>query len=98
MTVNSLIQKAKEENQDYEWFPTTQEIVNEIVADIENRYSYYDNVTRLLDIGCGNGSFFEKFDKAAEKLHYNNNLAHRYGIEKSQTLLNNLHDKVCDFF
>ena len=29
-----------------------------------------------------------------KKLHYNNNLAHRYGIEKSQTLLNNLHEKV----
>ena len=95
MTVNSLIQKAKEENQDFEWFPTTQEIVNEIVADIGKRYSYYDKVARLLDIGCGNVSFFEKFDIAAEKLHYNNILVHhRYGIEKSQTLLNNLHEKV----
>lgn len=93
-SVSELVKEQKQNGENTEFYPTTQEIVNEIVADMEKRYSYYDKVTRLLDIGCGNGSFFEKFDIAAEKLHYNNNLAHRYGIEKSQTLLNNLHEKV----
>ena len=57
-TVNQLVAEIKENGQDFEWYPTTSEIVDALAAKLKNRTVY-----SILDIGCGNGGFFEKLCK-----------------------------------
>ena len=57
-SVNQLVAEIKENGQDFEWYPTTSEIVDALAAKLKNRTVY-----SILDIGCGNGGFFEKLCK-----------------------------------
>lgn len=86
MTTSTLIKKIKEENQDFEFYPTTTEIVNDLQKILNERY--FEKYSSVLDIGCGNGCFFDKFckDENFKKIE-------KFGIEKSTVLLNNLLDK-----
>jgi SAM-dependent methyltransferase len=94
MTVNQLVTRIKENNEDFEWYPTTQEIVNALQKHIEKisekpyrtEWSYNGKV---LDIGCGNGSFFEKF---CNKKEFKN--VQKFGIEKSNVLAEQLPEDV----
>ncbi len=56
--MKNLLQQLKENNQDFEFYPTTDEIINKI-------NSLY-NKGSVLDIGCGNGQTLMKF-KGFEK-------------------------------
>jgi len=61
--VRELIQKVKESEFDYEFYPTTSEIIKIINSDIHRQYSKFE--ISILDIGAGNGNFF----KILESLH-----------------------------
>ena len=100
-TVNQLVTEIKENEQDFEWFPTTQEIVECAAKWISSHGELTDSI---LDIGCGNGSFFEKLDKT-DYFHttdygtknYNSQLRRnyrKYGIEKSCILAEQLPDDI----
>ena len=101
MTVNGLVNAIKENDEDFEWYPTTQEIVNCVAEWIAT----HGEMTReILDIGCGNGGFFEKLDKAGyfkgdeyNERNFNYRLGKnyaKYGIEKSFILAEQLPDDV----
>lgn len=66
-SVNQLVTAIKENGEDFEWYPTTNEIVNALQNHLKAYLStqFYDKrkIYKLLDIGCGNGSFFNKFCK-----------------------------------
>ena len=68
------IHQIKENNQDFEWYPTTDEILEIIHRDInkQNTYNKEEYCGSILDIGAGNG-------KALNKLTTGN----KYAIEKS---------------
>lgn len=83
-TVNQLVAEIKENNQDYEFYPTTQEIVNALVA-----YCGKKAFATVLDIGCGNGAFFQKLDVAVDDFR-----PKKYGIEKSFILAAQLPEDV----
>lgn len=83
MNTNKVIQKMKENNDDFEWYPTTQEIVNKLGTKI-----YFNGTNKILDIGCGKGDFFDKLSKVSNPNIY------KYGIEKSQTLINEMPDDI----
>lgn len=88
MTINQLIKTIKENDQDFEWYPTTQEIVNKIAPKISGS---------VLDIGCGNGAFFQKLDNAPYKNREKDAKKYygkKYGIEKSVILSDELPDDV----
>lgn len=87
MTINQLIQAQKQAGQDYEFYPTTQEIVNRIAPHISGS---------VLDIGCGNGAFFDKLNKApfANKRGDEPYGGQKYGIEKSVILSDELPNDV----
>lgn len=88
MTVNQLIQAQKRNNEETEFYPTTQEIVNKIAPKISGS---------VLDIGCGNGAFFEKLDKAPFKDRTKEHIKYfgkKYGIEKSIILSDELPEDV----
>ena len=92
MKFNQLVTTIKENNEDFEFYPTTQEIVNALQKHLKIYLStkYYENsrIYKLLDIGCGNGSFFQKF--------CTDDFAHvqKFGIEKSNILAEQLEDVV----
>lgn len=101
MTTNGLIQEIKSNDEDFEWYPTTFEIVDKIAEEMAMSNSH---IMSILDIGCGNGGFFEKLDRTNhfyndDWKHHNHNskLSKHYikcGIEKSNILAEQLPDDV----
>jgi hypothetical protein len=89
-TISQLVSEQKENNEETEFYPTTQEMVNAIVDKIYESFPLYKSCKRLLDIGCGNGCFFEKIDNTHKLSDY----IEKFGIEKSSILLNNLPSTV----
>lgn len=99
MNTNNLVLKIKENNEDFEWYPTTEEIVDCFVDDLkkQDRFYGYNKIKSILDIGCGNGSFFDKYEASVKKFADENNPMMNikfFGIEKSQTLINNIKNDV----
>lgn len=82
MTINQLIQAQKREGEETEFYPTTQEIVDKIAPYIKGN---------VLDIGCGNGAFFDKLEKSPVK---GSVIVKKYGIEKSIILSDELPSDV----
>lgn len=99
MNTNNLVIKIKENNEDFEWYPTTEEIVDCFVDDLkkQDRFYGYNKIKSILDIGCGNGSFFDKYEASVKKFADENDTMMNlkfFGIEKSQTLINNIKNDV----
>jgi SAM-dependent methyltransferase len=69
--VTKLVKQLKENDQDFEFYPTTKEIVETIYRDLgvkDRNRNCYD----VLDIGCGNGNFFTKMSEIEqESIAYN---------------------------
>lgn len=101
MTVNALVKEIKQNGEDYEWYPTDSHMV-EVIAEWISKHEPFTQ--EILDIGCGNGSFFEKLDKTAffktddykDKNFHSSFGSHykKYGIEKSFTLTEQLPDDI----
>jgi len=89
--MSDLIKKIKLKNEDFEFYPTTDEIIQTIIDDISNeldKYSrfYRNKFSSFMDIGSGNGKVLKVF-----KNKFNVDV---YAIEKSQTLRNLLDQSV----
>jgi len=101
MRTNGIVSGLKTENEDFEWYPTTQEIVDSVAKWISRNGECTGSI---LDIGCGNGGFFEKlgrtdFFKSDDygTKNYESKLSRnftKYGIEKSNLLAELLPDDV----
>ena len=86
--IGSLVAELRRNGDDYEFYPTTQEIVNAVAP-------YFGG--DVLDVGCGDGGFFRKYDvwsesvgETTDRLHISN----RFGIERSLTLAARLPEDV----
>ena len=101
MTVNQLVNEQHRNGEETEWFPTTQEIVDKVAQWIAGNGN---DTTSILDIGCGNGSFFEKLDKTTyfKTYEYKDKYYHsklikgykKYGIEKSYILAEQMPEDI----
>lgn len=81
--IKLLVNNLKENNQDYEFYPTSKEMIKNIYDDIgEDRKS-----VDVLDIGAGNGNFKKWFNYFGEEKKIK---CKYYVIEKSEILLNQL--------
>ena len=99
-SVNQLVMEAKASGEDFEWYPTTFEIVDKIAISMARSQGIHS----ILDVGCGNGGFFEKLDRTEHFYNddwnspkHNSKLYRsysKYGIEKSNVLAGNLPDDV----
>lgn len=83
ISMNSLISILKETDQDFEFYPTTQEIIDRMLADFaslrEERFTDYGRIDSVLDIGAGAGKVLCALRDKAE-------LRELYAIEKSTIL------------
>lgn len=91
-STNQLVREIKENNEDFEFYPTTLEIVKvfaNYIKEFKHVRSDYGYSGSVLDIGCGNGGFFQKLcaDEAFKNIS-------KYGIEKSMILSEQLPDDV----
>ena len=75
-STRQIVSELKEAGQDFEFYPTTREMM-EIV------FNHISDWGEILDIGCGNGEFKRFLEAKGQKVTY-------YGIEKSEILLNQL--------
>jgi hypothetical protein len=80
--MNKLVTEVKENNQDFEFYPTTNEIISSLINDLKESNKHYS----FLDIGSGNGKVLSKI---AEEFH-----SEVYAIEKSSILRNNLDKSI----
>ena len=75
-STRQIVSELKEAGQDFEFYPTTREMM-EVV------FNYISDWGEILDIGCGNGGFKRFLEAKGKNVTY-------YGIEKSEILLNQL--------
>lgn len=83
MTTKALLAEIKNSNQDFEWYPTTDEIINIIKADIDEEW--HNSPGSILDCGAGDGRVLEALGNEVSKM---------YAIEKSKPLLNAMSKEV----
>ena len=79
----NLVNELKHNHEDFEWYPTTDEIIHRIYHDIKNTFE--PRISSILDIGAGDGRVLEALDDLTNK---------KYAIEKSYTHINNLPSDV----
>ena len=103
-SVNQIVKEQKKYNEETEFYPTSERIVGKIAAYISEKS--HEEIYSILDIGCGNGGFFEKLDRTAVFHDYNAPYGSKerksklvktykkYGIEKSLILRENCNDDV----
>lgn len=91
-SVNMLVKELKENNENWEWYPTTVEIVRAFALYVKSWDHVLDDCGysgSILDVGCGNGGFFQKL--CADETFKN---IDKYGIEKSIILSEQLPEDV----
>lgn len=72
---SKLLAEVKNSNQDFEWYPTTDEMIDIIKKDIENE-EYRHRKNSILDCGAGDGRVLAAFEGFS-----------KYAIEKSLPLI-----------
>lgn len=90
MKTTTALAELKATDQDFEWYPTTDEIIFQFFKSINSA-----EIESLLDIGAGNGKVLMEFEKL--KCQYNETTSDRqsyntslFAIEKSRALLDSL--------
>lgn len=96
LTFNKQLAAVQEAGEDNEWYPTTNEILSQLVKCLkEDKEEFYHNFNSFLDIGAGNGKVL---DYVSERIKFHNT----YFVEKSRTLANFINPKHlmlgCDFW
>jgi hypothetical protein len=87
MTVAAIVRELKNQSEDFEWYPTTDEMINIVKADMLKYFYAYDGPSdkkikvhipvNVLDCGAGDARILNKLANGGDK----------YAIEKSQTLI-----------
>lgn len=107
MNTSKIVKNLKENEQDFEWYPTTEEIIKDLFLDIN---SNKNNISKrnsydfsILDIGAGNGKVFSILDKYINEYYpfdengYKPNgsiFFKKYAIEKSQILIEQMEKDI----
>lgn len=92
MITSKLIEKVKNAGQDFEFYPTTQAMLEVVAADIRKEIDadYHEKSRRfsILDIGSGNGNALTTLCELTK------NEGQKYAIEKSKILIDTLPSDV----
>ena len=82
MTTSTVVRQLKQENQDYEMYPSTPEMLRTIYAHMKSNY----RMTSILEIGCGTCNFIKYYKEFFGEEHR----FQFYGMEKSKILIDAL--------
>lgn len=70
MSVAATVRKLKENDEDFEWYPTTEEIIRKVVSDIYKEVDSYhysrSDIDSVMDIGAGDGRVLNAIKNALE--------------------------------
>jgi hypothetical protein len=100
--MKDLIDNIKENNQDFEFYPTNSRMIAKIVDHLGYKNLAYKTI---LDIGAGNGNFFKKLDIEVKKIidiaiqngadkRDVNFYINKFAIEKSEILIEQMPDDI----
>ena len=92
-----LIEELKEKKEDFEWYPTTDEMLRCVSRSIIGRLDKYH--ISILDIGAGNGSALNKLQNFLQQKKRRDDdsslyKVEKFAIEKSQTLISNMNNDI----
>lgn len=98
MTTNKIVKKLKENNEDFEFYPTTDKIIKKLYKDI-TKNSCGDTYYKILDIGAGNGKVLNRLEelgknKGVKEPNRKRTYFTKYAIEKSKILVNQMADSI----
>ena len=90
--MNALITQLKADGEDFEFYPTTDEIINALLSDVaemrvSNGYERDRSISSVLDIGAGHGKVLRAFRDRAD-------CQDLYAIEKSALLRDRIDKEV----
>lgn len=101
LSVPALVTQLKEADQDFEWYPTTDQIIGALVKDLRamhyhrsdygNRYREYET---LLDVGAGDGRTLRKIRDYLNRVDDDKHFRKLYAIEKSQVLIERMESDI----
>ena len=89
MRTQAIVKQLKDENQDYEWYPSTDEMLTVVSKSITDIYPYHAKF-KLLDIGAGNGNALQSIEKKLDE----SNTVYLYAMEKSQVLIQEMDKRI----
>ncbi len=84
----ALLNELKDTDQDHEWYPTTNQIINAFFMHVDQF-----EIASLLDVGAGNGKVLLEFQKLVKAKKEGNNHGYStqlYAVEKARPLLDSL--------
>lgn len=87
IATNQLVAQLKESDQDFEWYPTTNEIIQKVLDDLESKYGFNASNISILDVGAGNGKVLKALDK-------HKSINKLYAIELSERLRKELPPEI----
>lgn len=97
---NDLFNILKENNEDFEFYPSTYDMIKIIFDDfVKDKKDYHGMVENfsMLDIGAGNGNVFKIFEELLPKSKnedtHNTNIE-KFAIEKSKILIDNMSNDI----
>lgn len=85
MSTAATVRRLKQNDQDHEWYPTTDEMIQRVVRNAMNTRSYSSQRYKVLDVGAGDGRVLEAFYKVEDYP-----VAECFAIEKSAIHIANL--------
>jgi SAM-dependent methyltransferase len=83
---STLVKELKKDGEDFEFYPTTNEIIDDLYSEIMNT----DSSISFLDIGCGTGKVYKRINEISSNNDKGVNFRSLYAIEKSQRLRDGL--------
>lgn len=87
--MNQLVNELKENGQDFEWYPTTDRMLQIVADDLNKSYSGYSKKMSLLDIGAGDGRALMYLQK-----HTRDGFNRLFAIEKSRLLIERIPEDI----
>lgn len=81
-----ILDKIKEAGQDFEWYPTTDKIIDIIANNIDKERIYQER--SIIDIGAGDGRVLKRIQEKTKEYFK------LYAIEKSQILINEMDKNI----
>ncbi|MFT5725804.1 MAG: hypothetical protein ACI9JN_002934 [Bacteroidia bacterium] len=98
-STSAIVKALKANNEDFEYYPSTDAQIETIIDDIKRISVHYDITARysesvqFLDVGAGDGRVLEKVKAAFEQDEDNRISIAPYAIEKATTHINSYREK-----